>query len=406
MFKGSIPALITPMRADGSLDYAAWDPLLDFHLAEGTDGIVVGGTTGESPTLDARRTRGTRAGARDRIGERMPVIAGSGTNSTAKSVELSRAMEAAPRTLARRSRRTTTGRRRRVLYRHFTAIADAVGAPVLLYNVPARTACDLLPETVVRLSKHPRIAGIKEATGDLSRAETILFARGFQLLLSGDDPTAAELMRTRRLRRDFGDRQRRAACDARRVRARRSRALRWRPRSINEKLMPLHLAIFVEAEPDPGQMVRGRTRADRARHPSAAHAALSERLHDDVLAAMKAAGVTGRVARHGGGVYASQPRPERWPSGRRRWTGIPVTSSRVYVGSNPTLPPPPTPHHPPLPSRPHVACAVLRAPVLRRRDQVHLALAAIFPAHAARARRCCSCRSGDSAPVRRRRHNA
>ena len=196
MYKGSIPALVTPMRDDGSVDLDAWDRLLDLHLDAGTDGVVVGGTTGESPTISSEEL-GTLIGrARNRLAGRIPVIAGSGGNSTAKSVSLSRAaVDAGADALLvvtpYYNRPTQEG-----LYRHFSAIADAAGAPVILYNVPSRTACDLLPETVARLSEHPRIIGIKEATGDVARGQAVLrLCRPGFLLLSGDDPTAVDLMR-------------------------------------------------------------------------------------------------------------------------------------------------------------------------------------------------------------------
>jgi 4-hydroxy-tetrahydrodipicolinate synthase len=292
MFKGSIPALVTPMRADGSVDHEAWQRLLDWHMAEGTDAIVVGGTTGESPTLETDELAELVGLARERIGGRIPVIAGSGTNSTAKSMELSQAMaEAGADALLLvtpyYNRPTQEG-----LFRHFTAVADAVDIPILLYNVPGRTACDLLPETIVRLSKHPLIAGIKEATGDLSRAETILHGArpGFQLV-SGDDPTAAELMK-------------RGACGVVSVTANVvPRAMHdmcaaalagqhAQAASINEKLMPLHLAMFVEANPIPVKWAVARLGliGPAIRLPLTP---LSERLHDDMLGAMKAAGVTG-----------------------------------------------------------------------------------------------------------------
>ena len=292
MFKGSIPALVTPMRADGSVDHEAWQRLLDWHVAEGTDAIVVGGTTGESPTLETDELADLVRRARERVDGRMPVIAGSGTNSTAKTIELSRALaEAGADALLAvtpyYNKPTQEG-----LFRHFTAVADAVDIPLLLYNVPGRTACDLLPETVVRLSKHPLIAGIKEATGDLSRAETILHGArpGFQLI-SGDDPTAAELMK-------------RGACGVISVTANVApRAMHdmcaaalagqhAQAASINEKLMPLHLAMFVEANPIPVKWAVARLGliGPAIRLPLTP---LSERLHDDVLGAMKAAGVTG-----------------------------------------------------------------------------------------------------------------
>lgn len=290
MFKGSIPALVTPMHPDGAVDYAAWDRLLDFHVAEGTDGVVVGGTTGESPTLEPQEVADLVRRAKARVAGRLAVIAGSGTNSTAKSIELSRQLAAAGAdglltVVPYYNRPTQDG-----LFRHFSAIADSVNVPVILYNVPGRTACDLLPETVVRLSAHPRIAGIKEATGDLSRAEAILgqATKDF-LLLSGDDPTAAELMK-------------RGACGVISVTANVTpRAMHdmcaaamagrhAEAAALNEKLMPLHLAMFVEPNPIPvkwavarlGLMERG------IRLPLTP---LSARLEDEVLAAMKAVGV-------------------------------------------------------------------------------------------------------------------
>jgi 4-hydroxy-tetrahydrodipicolinate synthase len=290
MFKGSIPALVTPMRADGAVDFPAWDRLLDFHVAEGTDGVVVGGTTGESPTLIAAEVIDLVRRAKARLAGRMPVIAGSGTNSTAKSIELSRALAAAGAdglltVVPYYNRPTQEG-----MVRHFSAIADAVQLPVILYNVPGRTACDLLPETVVRLSAHPRIAGIKEATGDLARAAMILQgARPGFLLLSGDDPTAPELIR-------------RGACGVISVTANVApRAMHDlcaaglagrhdEAAAIQARLMPLHNAMFVEPNPTPVKWAVARLGLiDRGiRLPLLP---LSERLEDEVLAAMLAADV-------------------------------------------------------------------------------------------------------------------
>ncbi|HEX9206694.1 MAG TPA: 4-hydroxy-tetrahydrodipicolinate synthase [Steroidobacteraceae bacterium] len=292
MFKGSIPAIVTPMQADGAVDYPAWERLLDYHVAEGTDALVVGGTTGESPTLEEAELVKLVRLAKERIGAHMPIIAGSGTNCTKKTVALSRALVAAGAdallvVTPYYNKPTQEG-----LFRHFTAVADAVDLPIILYNVPGRTACDLLPETVVRLSRHPRIAGIKEATGDLSRAETILEqARTGFLLLSGDDPTAAELMK-------------RGACGVISVTANVApRAVHdlcaaalagnhAQAAEINEKLMPLHLAMFVEANPIPVKWAVARLGliGPGIRLPLTP---LSERLEDDVLSAMKSAGITG-----------------------------------------------------------------------------------------------------------------
>ena len=251
MFKGSIPALITPMREDGSLDLAAWDRLLDFHLTEGSDAVVVGGTTGESPTVAADELATLIGCAKTRVAGRMPVIAGSGGNSTTRSVALSRAaVEAGADALLvvtpYYNRPTQEG-----LYRHFTAIADTAGAPVILYNVPSRTSCDLLPETVARLATHRQIIGIKEATGDVARGEAVrrLCPEDF-LLLSGDDPTAVALMRIGArgvisVTANVVPRAMHEVCTA---------ALAGRfdqAAALDRHIVPLHQALFVEPNPIP-----------------------------------------------------------------------------------------------------------------------------------------------------------
>jgi dihydrodipicolinate synthase/N-acetylneuraminate lyase len=210
-----------------------------------------------------------------RTSGKLPIIAGSGTNSTARASSfLASAAEAAGAdgllvVTPYYNRPTQEG-----LYRHFTAIADAVDLPVVLYNVPGRTACDLLPETVVRLSKHPRIVGIKEATGDLARAESIL------------GHCQARLRAAERRRSDGAELMRGGACGvisvtanvaARAMHDMCAAALAGRiPRRlrINEKLMPLHLAMFVEAEPDSGQVGGGPTGPDGAGDPPAADATI------------------------------------------------------------------------------------------------------------------------------------
>jgi len=251
MFKGSIPALITPMRDDGSIDLAAWDRLLDFHFDQGSDAVVVGGTTGESPTISSDELASLIGRARSRLAGRMPVIAGSGGNSTARSVALSRAaVEAGADALLvvtpYYNRPTQEG-----LYRHFTAIADAAGAPVILYNVPSRTSCDLLPETVARLAAHPRIVGIKEATGDVTRGEAVMrLCPDDFLLLSGDDPTAVALMRIGArgvisVTANVVPRAMHEVCAA---------ALAGRfdeAAALDRRIAPLHRALFVEPNPIP-----------------------------------------------------------------------------------------------------------------------------------------------------------
>lgn len=251
MLKGSIPALVTPMCDDGAIDFAAWAALLDFHVREGTDAVVVGGTTGESPVLDRAELEELIRSAKRRVGDRMPVIAGSGTNGTAKTVALSRAAEAAGAdallvVTPYYNKPTQEG-----LFRHFTAIADAVGVPLILYNVPGRTACDMLPETVARLSEHPRIAGIKEATGSLARGEEVLTrSRPGFILLSGDDPTAADLIRIGAqgvisVTANVAPRAMHELCSA-------GLAGRYEDASaVDRRLAPLHKAMFLESNPIP-----------------------------------------------------------------------------------------------------------------------------------------------------------
>jgi 4-hydroxy-tetrahydrodipicolinate synthase len=251
MFKGSIPALVTPMRDDGAIDLDAWDTLLDFHLQQGTDGVVVGGTTGESPVLERSELEELVRRARVRVAGRMPVIAGSGTNGTAKSIALSKAAEAAGAdallvVTPYYNKPTQEG-----LFRHFSAIADAVNIPVILYNVPGRTGCDMLADTVARLSHHPRIAGVKEATGDIARGAAILQqSRPGFVLLSGDDPTAARLIRIGArgvisVTANVAARAMHELCVAG-LEGRHDEAA-----ALNRRLMSLHQAMFVESNPIP-----------------------------------------------------------------------------------------------------------------------------------------------------------
>lgn len=290
MFEGSIPALVTPMGEDGSIDFGAWEKLLDFHLAAGTDGVVVGGTTGESPVLERGEIEQLIRRAKSQIGGRIPVIAGSGTNSTAGSVALSRAAEAAGAdallvVTPYYNKPTQEG-----LFQHFSAVADAVDIPVILYNVPGRTACDMLADTVARLSQHPRIAGVKEATGDIARGVAILRqSRPGFLLLSGDDPTAAELIRIGArgvisVTANVAARAMHELCAAG-LAGRHGEAM-----AINERLIPLHKALFVESNPIPVKWAVHRLGliGPGIRLPLTP---LSAPLHGAVAAAMAAAGV-------------------------------------------------------------------------------------------------------------------
>jgi 4-hydroxy-tetrahydrodipicolinate synthase len=193
MIQGSIVALVTPMKRDGSLDDESLSRLIEFHIEQGTDAIVAVGTTGESATLDEEEHCRVIQFVVDRVAGRIPVIAGTGANSTTEAINLTvRAKDAGADACLLvtpyYNKPTQEG-----LYRHYKAVADAVNIPQILYNVPGRTACDMLPATVARLAQIPNIVGIKEATGNLDRAKEIMrLCDPDFLLYSGDDATACE----------------------------------------------------------------------------------------------------------------------------------------------------------------------------------------------------------------------
>lgn len=190
MFKGSLVALVTPFDDNNRVDYASLKRLIDFHVAQGTDGLVIAGTTGESATLSRSEHIELVGRAIEIARGRVPVIAGTGSNSTAQTIDLSLAV-ADPGIAAYLvvvpyyNKPTQEG-----LFQHFTAVANAVDRPVMMYNVPGRTVADMLPETVARLARHGNIFGIKEATGDIGRLKEIqaLVDDDF-MLYSGDDFT-------------------------------------------------------------------------------------------------------------------------------------------------------------------------------------------------------------------------
>lgn len=196
MFTGSLVALVTPMkRGNGRIDIDCLARLIDWHIDQGTAGIVVAGTTGESATLDKAEHVEILLAAAEIAAGRIPIIAGTGSNSTQQTIELSQVVGrsgiAAYLIVTPYYNKPT----QQGLVLHFRAIADAVEKPVMLYNVPGRTAVDLLPETVGRLAEHPRIFGIKEATGDLARVSQIRKVCGADFrLYSGDDATCREFM--------------------------------------------------------------------------------------------------------------------------------------------------------------------------------------------------------------------
>ncbi|PVZ20573.1 MULTISPECIES: 4-hydroxy-tetrahydrodipicolinate synthase [unclassified Pseudomonas] len=251
MYTGSMVALVTPMNAQGDLDWASLEKLVDFHLENGTDAIVAVGTTGESATLDVNEHIDVIKRVVQQVNKRIPVIAGTGANSTREAVELTRNAKSAGADACLLvtpyyNRPTQEG-----LFQHFKHIAEAVAIPQILYNVPGRTACDMLADTVARLSKVPNIIGIKEATGDMARAQQILDRTdGDFLLFSGDDITAVELM----LLGGKGNISVTANVAPRQVADLCAAALAGdaaKARAINEHLMPLHKNLFIEANPIP-----------------------------------------------------------------------------------------------------------------------------------------------------------
>jgi 4-hydroxy-tetrahydrodipicolinate synthase len=294
MFGGSMVAVVTPMTAAGAIDLAAWDRLLRFHAEQGTDGLIVGGTTGESPALSTAELSALIEAAVRRLRGRMPVIAGTGTNVTASSVERARTLsamgvDALLVVTPYYNKPTQEG-----LYRHFHAVAEAASVPVIPYNVPARTGADLLPETVIRLSALPRIVAIKEATGNLERARLILAeaSAGFEVY-SGDDLTAIELMGlgakgvisvtanvAPKLMHEVS-----VAAIAGQKTGDMSHA-----RALDARLQELHRALFLESNPIPAKWALNQMGliGPSLRLPLTP---LAEQYHDTVRAAMRAADV-------------------------------------------------------------------------------------------------------------------
>ncbi|WP_313177651.1 4-hydroxy-tetrahydrodipicolinate synthase [Massilia sp.] len=195
MIKGSIVAIVTPMFEDGSLDKDSLRKLLDWHVAEGTDGVVIVGTTGESATVSPEEHCELIKLTVDHVAGRIPVIAGSGGNSTAEAIALTRhakevGADASLQVVPYYNRPTQEG-----MYRHFKAIAEAVDLPVILYNVPGRTVADMSNETIARLAPIDNIVGVKDATGNIGRGiELLRMVDKSFAVYSGDDPTAMALM--------------------------------------------------------------------------------------------------------------------------------------------------------------------------------------------------------------------
>ncbi len=251
MIQGSIVALVTPMHDGGEIDKAGLQKLVEFHIQQGTDSIVAVGTTGESATLNEEEHCEVIRTVVQAAAGRIPVIAGTGANSTTEAIDLTRYAKEAGADACLLVTPYYNKPTQQGLYLHYKAVAEAVDIPQILYNVPGRTACDMLPETVVRLSSIPNIVGVKEATGDLSRVQQIRQQCGADFALySGDDATSCEfcllggngvitvtgnvaprLMHEMVIAAVAGDRQKALAFDA--------------------KLTGLHKHLFVQANPIP-----------------------------------------------------------------------------------------------------------------------------------------------------------
>ena len=251
MIKGSIVAVVTPMHEDGSIDLAAFRALIDFHIEQGTDGIVVVGTTGESPTVDVKEHELLIAEAVKYSAGRIPVIAGTGANSTREAIGLATfakkaGADASLTVVPYYNKPTQEG-----LYLHFKAIAEAVDMPHILYNVPGRTVADMSNDTVLRLAQIPNIVGIKDATGNIERGSDLLqrAPKDFAVY-SGDDASTLALMLlgahgTISVTANVAPKLMHEMCAA---------ALNGevaKAREINFRLLGLHRNLFVEANPIP-----------------------------------------------------------------------------------------------------------------------------------------------------------
>lgn len=251
MFHGSMVALVTPMSSDGALDHDSLARLIEFHIANGTDAIVAVGTTGESATLDEDEHCALIREVVERVRGRVPVIAGTGANATSEAIRLTHCAlrggaDACLLVTPYYNKPTQEG-----LYLHYKAVAEAVPIPQILYNVPGRTACDLLPETVARLAAVANIIGVKEATGNIARAREILERCGDKMdLYAGDDATAMELMLMGgkgviSVTANVAPRLMHEMCAAA------LRGDRAQADAINQRLMPLHQELFIESNPIP-----------------------------------------------------------------------------------------------------------------------------------------------------------
>ncbi|AGH83688.1 4-hydroxy-tetrahydrodipicolinate synthase [Ralstonia nicotianae] len=248
---GSLVAIVTPMHEDGSLDFPSLRSLIDWHIAEGTDGIVIVGTSGESPTVSVDEHRELIRVTVEQVNKRIPVIAGTGGNSTTEAVELtayakSVGADASLQVVPYYNKPTQEG-----MYLHFRKVAESVDLPVILYNVPGRTVADMSVDTMLRLAQVPGVMGVKEATGNIDRAAQLIKAAPASFkIYSGDDPTAVALM----LLGGHGNISVTANVAPRAMHDLCAAAMRGdveTARRIHMQLLSVHKNLFVESNPIP-----------------------------------------------------------------------------------------------------------------------------------------------------------
>ena len=291
MIRGSIVALVTPMRSDETIDWECLDALVEWHIANGTQGIVPMGTTGESPTVTTKEHCEIIRAVVELTDARVPVIAGTGANSTREAIEFTASAKDSGADACHLVTPYYNRPSQRGLFLHYQAIAKAVDIPQILYNVPGRTAVDLLPATVRQLADIEQIRGIKEATGSLERAAEIRALCGDRIdIFSGDDATSCELM----LQGGQGTISVTANVAPAAVAAMAEAAVagdRASAEALNEPLLGLHEQLFLEANPIPVKWAL----AQMGRIPEGIRlplTALSEDHQQPVLSAMLTAGIS------------------------------------------------------------------------------------------------------------------
>lgn len=290
MIKGSIVAIVTPMHADGSIDLSCLRKLIDWHIQEGTDAIVIVGTTGESPTVSVEEHCELIRVAVEHTNKRIPIIAGTGGNSTSEAIELTHyarkvGADASLLVVPYYNRPTQEG-----MYQHFRKIAESVDLPAILYNVPGRTVADMSNETMLRLAQVPGIVGVKDATGNIARgSDLIRLAPKTFAVYSGDDATAMALMfcggqGNISVVANIAPRAMHELCEAA-MNGEVARAV-----AVNNRMLPLHQKLFVEPNPVPVKWAM----TQMGKIPSGIRlplVPLAAEYHDTVRAAMRESGL-------------------------------------------------------------------------------------------------------------------